>query len=285
MPFATYVVPFDFSQRAEQALDLAAAFAKKFGGKLRVLHGMQMPLLQDLAPMYAYGEFEASLRTHLVARLEGILKARGAEAEIAVRNEPIEDWIHTVDPKDDAVVMLSRHGWSRHKRGFGSRARHILRASRAPVWILPTEPHEVRGVLAAIDLGAGCEKVAATAKRVARGFDGALELITVRPGVRDSAYLREVEWQGHVADPDVVYAAALEKLRDIAATLREETFSVGAHIDTGAVADAVVAHAQRSKAGLVVCGKHARGKFMQLLLGSNAEELAAACPTHVLVVP
>jgi nucleotide-binding universal stress UspA family protein len=134
--FTHILVPTDFGEPAEHALDLAIELARTFDAKLSVLH-----VYQVLLPM-PYGDGLASPFEQIAARARGALdehaaktKARYPEAEAVFRSGTI--WQEVASTANDLGVDLivmgthGRHGLSRAM--LGSVAERVVRLAQVPV--------------------------------------------------------------------------------------------------------------------------------------------------------
>lgn len=284
--FHTFVVPYDFSEAAEQSLKLAADLAARSNGELVLVHGMQIPIIGSPSPALSAGELIESVREHVTKRLRETLAKRGLKGSVEVKTEDPDQWIPAFTQSlEKPVIVLSRHGWSGKRDGIGSVAKRILRAISVPVWIAGGTQADVRKMLAAVDVDRGSDRVAMVAKEVAVDAKATLELVHVRDPRVETGYLSEVGWPPAVAVFDDLRREAEASLKKLAAGLADDGFKVEARIATGAPAREVAREAEASGADLVVCGKHARSKVETLLLGSTTAELARLWTGHLLVVP
>jgi len=143
--FQTFVVPYDFSEHARAALQMACDLAKRFESSIHLLHVIQPPSLAYLA----YGgagttvsEPVAMLELHQVA--ESALREVAAEAERVcadveahvVESPSIPDAIRELAEKVGAdLIVMGTHGRTGLAHAFlGSVAERTLR--RAPCAVL-----------------------------------------------------------------------------------------------------------------------------------------------------
>lgn len=284
--FYTFVVPFDFSAPAEQALDLAADLAARFGGELVLVHGMQIPIISSPSPAISAGELIESVRVHVTKRLQETLAKRGLKGNVEVRTEDPDQWVPAFCAGlERPLIVMSRHGWSGKHDGIGSAAKRILRASSVPVWLAGGTQGALRKVLASVDVDRASDRVATAAKEVAAEQQAALELVHVRDPRVETGYLSEVGWPPAVAVFDDLRREAEASLKKLAAGLAGGAAQVEARIATGAPAREIAREAEATAADLIVCGKHARSRIETLLLGSTTAELARLWKGHLLVVP
>ena len=80
-------------------------------------------------------------------------------------------------------------------------------------------------------------------------------------------------------------AGAAERLERTVAEVRQAGVACSGASESGRTHTAIVEHAARIGAGLIIMGSHGRHGFGHLLLGSVAEKVVANAPCAVLVVP
>lgn len=139
------LVPLDGSERAEQALPVAAHLAKARGGSLLLLRAV------DIASefgLYAAGmgtvfvreirEKELARASAYLANIAHTLKSELMETRIAVYDGPAAQTILDVAHEEaiDSIIICS-HGFTGFKRwAVGSVAQHVARHSPVPVLLL-----------------------------------------------------------------------------------------------------------------------------------------------------
>jgi nucleotide-binding universal stress UspA family protein len=80
-------------------------------------------------------------------------------------------------------------------------------------------------------------------------------------------------------------ARAAEKVEQVVREVREKNVACTGASEMGRTYTAIVEHAVRIGAGLIVMGSHGRHGLGHLLLGSVAEKVVQHAPCAVLVVP
>ena len=144
--FEKILVPVDGSATSRKGLDAAIALARLSGGRIRVLHAFEPPLL-------AIGTEFALMRgedIHNVARADGQRCLSEAASSVRAAGLPVEEQLVECDGKrlsdivientkawQASVIVLGSHG----RRGFrrmllGSDAEQILRTSGVPVMLV-----------------------------------------------------------------------------------------------------------------------------------------------------
>lgn len=136
MTFQRILVPTDFGEAADRALDLAVTIAGKFESQVTILHVFHLPPIT-----YAEGLYLPIDDMLLQARkvLDGIAaraKSRHPKVQAVLlgQSEPYEQILRAVKDRDIDLVVMGTHG----RRGvshvlLGSVAEKVLRLSPVPV--------------------------------------------------------------------------------------------------------------------------------------------------------
>ena len=136
-----FLVPLDFSEYANQALDYAINLARKLGARLTLLHVIQsLPLggvdMGVTLPYTYIQDLEAEIMENMHACLERVTTA-GLEGEIVVvHGVPFHEIIETAKAQQVALIIMGTHG----RTGFqhvllGSVAEKVVRLAPCPVLV------------------------------------------------------------------------------------------------------------------------------------------------------
>lgn len=136
-----FLVPLDFSEYANQALDYAINLASKLGARLTLLHVIQsLPLggvdMGVTLPYTYIQELEAEIMTSMNDYLERVTAA-GLEGEIVVvHGVPFQDIVETAKSQQVALIVMGTHG----RTGFqhlllGSVAEKVVRLAPCSVLV------------------------------------------------------------------------------------------------------------------------------------------------------
>jgi nucleotide-binding universal stress UspA family protein len=133
----TILVPTDFSDSAEHALDYAVALAGKLGAKLVLLNAIGVPALgvPELGVALTSTMMESTVRSHH-AELEKLAIRRGsANIEPLLRTGDARDVIVEVARECGAdLIVMGTHGRRGVRRALlGSIAEGVLRTAPCPV--------------------------------------------------------------------------------------------------------------------------------------------------------
>jgi nucleotide-binding universal stress UspA family protein len=144
--FKHILVPTDFGDCADHALDVAVALAKSLNAKLTLLHVCELPV--SAYAMYAQGLYFPmdSLEAAAAKALESAtvrLKERHPGAESALRSGTAVDQLLATQAEIGAdLIVMGTHG----RRGvsrmlLGSVAEKTVRLATVPVLTVPSKEH------------------------------------------------------------------------------------------------------------------------------------------------
>jgi len=135
----TLLVPVDFSDTSNLALDYAVDLAKALGGKVVVMHAYELPVygFPDGA-LVATVEIATRIMNGAQAGLEALLEKRkdkGVEITSVLRQGVPWDEVHSVAEEVKAdMIVIGTHGRGGLARALlGSVAEKIIRTSTRPV--------------------------------------------------------------------------------------------------------------------------------------------------------
>ena len=139
-------------------------------------------------------------------------------------------------------------------------------------------------ILVPTDFSEASTEALSTAVSLAKTFHAAIEVLHVD---LDSALVLPPPGDA-ISLPIAVEGAlarAAEKLKRIVAEVGENNLACTGASESGRTYGAIVEHAARIGAGLIVMGSHGRHGLRHLLLGGLAEKVVRDAPCAVLVVP
>ena len=145
MAVQRFLVPIDFSEDANQALDYAITLAGKLGARLTLLHVIQ-PLqlgggdrggdMGMTLPFTYVQELEAEIQRSMESSLERVTAA-GLEGDmVIVHGVPFHEIIETARTQQVDLIVMGTHG----RTGFqhvllGSVAEKVVRLASCPVLV------------------------------------------------------------------------------------------------------------------------------------------------------
>ena len=155
------LVPIDFTETSERALDYAVELARKLGAEITVMHAYELPIygFPDGA-LVASVDVATRISQASQEGLQAAVEKRrncGVEMRAILRDGPPADEIATVADEIGAdLVVLGTHGRRGLRRAImGSVAEEVIRACQCPVLTIHDtgEPSKGRRVRAAHHAG------------------------------------------------------------------------------------------------------------------------------------
>lgn len=276
------LVPTDFSENAELAVNYAIALAKQCSAKLHLLHTPVVPtyLLMDLS--YSPGP-EAVTRIlndaqEALDRQAQMITAAGVEHFTAIREGTVHEVIRDYAKEHDVdLVVVGTHGRTGvSKLMYGSITERVIKTVHTPIIIIPPEGGRIpSSIVIAYDFSAPAKHAAEVARAIHGVSHGSLHLV--------HSYL---DVWGEYTDRGAVVGEAAEKRREalhlgLEGMLKDdakELFSIDAqaiqtHLVTGDPATGILKVADEVGATLICAGTTGKSGIERLLIGSVARRL------------
>lgn len=137
--FARILIAVDFSETSHHAVELGIEVARKFGAKVDVVHGFQLPLpvlspYEVALPDNFIGEARSSAKRELESLVEGLAES-GVEVAAHLRDGPADAVITELasELQSDLIVMGTRGNTGLKHVLLGSVAERTLRGAPCPV--------------------------------------------------------------------------------------------------------------------------------------------------------
>lgn len=297
----TIVCPIDRSEHGRAALAHAAAFARAFEARLRILQVAEVPPVLPIPEDGLLGRegwvTSEAERSAIRAQLEALVADDSALAEVAtdlvVRTGlPAEEIIlETLECAADLLV-LATHGRTGLTRFLlGSVAEKV--ALEAPCPILTVRPGSEgidptpHRILVPTDLSDHSFSALPLACELGERFDAEVAILAV---LDDPLEHPEIDWQERAGiTPEEVKAHCAERTRDdLRARLEAGGFGDRVkriEIGYGRPARTVVERAEAEGADLLVLSSHGRGGVARAILGSTAREIVRHAPRVLTIRP
>ncbi|MBX3441377.1 MAG: universal stress protein [Planctomyces sp.] len=299
--FHRILVPVDFSDCSERALQYGAAFARHEQAQLHLLH-----VVQEVLPVTPGGGMVLPQETYVQEIQNSARKALNVlpKAEVA-KDVKVTRELRTGSPADATLeyatshavdlICLGTHGRSGLSRFLlGSVAERVVQHAPCAVLVVRTQEHEfvnansteiqLRKVLIPIDFSEFTAGALQDGLAIARHFGAEVHLLHVvedtSPAVSETALAYPV-FQEYVKTITEDARARMEKL-----PLESfEGLAVHKHIKVGAPFELIVREASALDADLVVMGTHGRVGLSHWFLGSVAERVVRKAHCPVMVTP
>lgn len=266
------LVPFDFSEQAQNALDFSIGLAEKFDNVLiEVLHVIEIPVSSGYGSSMAGGEMMPEVESQIF--FIELMKRRkeqmeDLEAEYADRKfnlitkiklgnayKNISDSIMEENP--DLVVMGSKGIGGLEEIVVGSNTEKVVRNAQCPVLTIKgkSHPNNFKKIVFASDFKEGDSEIAARVKRLQNLFEAELYFVVVNtPGN---------------------FEATRESINRIKTFVKTYEFeNVKAEIYNSVSEESgIIDFADDINADLIAMATHGRTGFIHLITGSIAEDV------------
>ena len=291
MQIKTILVPTDFSEHAETAIETAEILAKPLGAQIHLLHVLHLPV-QAVTPEMAVVPvgFWQDLRTHAERKLDESRKAIEKQG-VRCTTEILEDIpgfaiaAAAKRANADLIVMGSRGLTGLKHALLGSVAERTVRTAPCPVLTVKRDgggPLRLRTILVPMDFSPASHRALELAKELAKSA-GPAHLILVH------AYYVPIELEQFLiqqGDPvlERLSESVTKDLEKILKGLQDAGISSEYLANRGAPERLIIELAKQKHADLIVMGTHGRRGLSHLLLGSVAERVVRTAECPVLTV-
>jgi nucleotide-binding universal stress UspA family protein len=289
--FRKLLVPIDFSEHADAALDCAVGLAKAGGGSLHLVHAYEIPL--GTIPPYGVEVPQALLlgvRDAAARRLEkATQKAQGAgiECEAHLAHGPAASTIvETAQQLGVDLVVMGTRGLTGLKHVLlGSVAERVVRTSPCPVLTLKSDCAafaRLERILVPTDFSDHARPALDLAIELAKQHGASIHLLHAYelPASVTMAYgiaVPQTVWDG-------VQEAAAAELAKLVERVKAAGVAVTSQLVTAPAADAVAEAATEQRSDVVVMATRGLTGLKHVLLGSVAERTLRIAPCPVLTV-
>lgn len=290
--FTKIVVPTDFSETAETAINMASEIAAWYRAQLDVVNVVD-------ATVYAYAGYPfAALSNELTTGAEEALRklklppaAKGLTVNRYVLSgtPAAEINAHAARHKADLIVM-GTHGYGTVARFFlGSVADKVLHTAECPVLITKAPKGKVKHpkkkqkaisrVLFPTDFSETANRALKRAVALVEDFDAELFVLHV---VDDTLISTHVQTERALILKELRSHALEEMKKGLPVHLLENFDTVGA-VKRGEPGKAIAAYAETHACDLIVMGSHGRTGVKRALLGSVADKVVRQAKCGVFI--
>ena len=278
--FEHILVPTDFSEISQRALDYAKAIAKQGNSELLLVH-VDPPANLIIPPEAAWVDLSEvqSLQEEQMEQSGAALRSEGFRAQaISVTGALYDELLSTVKQYKVDLIVLGTHG----KKGLerlllGSDAEAVLRRANCPVLSVgPAVPNlqgktwRIREIICATNLRPGSAEVVAYAHKLAALYEAELVLFHVRSSSEPEA---DVDW---VSFEEAFHHYVSEDL-GTRSWLRSRLASASP-------ATNIVDLAKQRGSDLIVMGAHPTSSMATHLPRGTAAKVLAEAPCPVMTI-
>jgi nucleotide-binding universal stress UspA family protein len=293
--YSRILVPLDCSPMAEQALPWAKTLAARLKSAVVLFHVLEP--IREMVPVdsdvFKAGEQTEIIRRSALEYLDSVRKdfeSVGAPVEIEIREgraaTAILEFAERV-PVD--LIVMATHGRSGIQRWvYGSVADKVLHGARAPLLLVrannapPRLQPKLTRILVPLDRSALAEAALVPARQLAEAFDAEIVLFHVW----DLFGYNFGESQDSTIDEimQATYSYAKDYLVKQTHDLQTKGLRVRWQAQSGAIAECILAAAEKDAASLIVMSTHGLSGISRWVMGSVADRVLSASPIPVLLL-
>lgn len=273
----------DFSPGAEKAEEYAIALGRRFGGKLTLLH------VVDVSAAFKSPDSGIEIDIFRRSGEENLAKAKERLIAAGVRADALmmegfdtaEEILHAAEEgKSDLIVCGTRGHGGLARVALGSVAEHLIYHARVPVLTIgpnvkaPAGPENFRQIVCATDFSPEAAIAAKFAVAFAQLCGAHMFLCHVLPQPHGGRHI----------DVQLMTEKFQADLQGLIPDIAREWCEPECVVDHGYAGDGILLLAQRVKADLIVLGTHRSSHWFTNLKSGIAFEVIRAAASPVLTV-
>ena len=279
------LVGFDFSERANQALQRARELAKTWGAGIKVLHVIQeLPYegaSQQAGLVDMMGRLEKEVSEELEKRVQEIVRDE-VEVDIQVQTGvPNRELLLSAQEDEVDLILLGSRGDSDdEERDIGRNCEAILHHSMVPVWVEEGSRHPSLGtILIPTDLSEHSRGALLESLEWARKFNAKILILHAveAPFVPSFSMINPNEYEETLAK------LGKGQFEEFVANLPAEGIEVETIFTIGDPAGETESYAKEKDVDLIALSTHGKTGLASKLLGSVAIKILRRSPCPVLV--
>lgn len=296
--FSKILLPTDFSDFSNRAMEQALAWAAHFGAELHMLHVVTVHNYDPFNPDLGFPEMniagslqEAAERQ--MARIATLSRPEGPEVTREIRTgfSPWNEIVQAATDQEADLIIMATHGRRGLEKLFlGSTAEKVLEHTPCPVLLLRpgrqeaiVPPGEIASIVLPTDFSEAAGDAAPLAFELARDFRARLLLFhCVEQDVPPPYYAAGITSIFELNDE--ILTVVRRHLAELIPDSLAEELNHDFVIREGRSAGELVRFADESAADLIVMATHGYSGLEQVLLGSTTDRVVRNSPCPVLVV-
>lgn len=283
------LVPVDFSQAGQRAVQSAVSLAVHFGAKLTLIHVLE-PVTDDPDIALHWAEFPKERRDLALRELRRIAEANGLREmdSVVVAGRAFEEVLRVLSEQDHQMVVM---GQARRDSAFvkgllGTTVERVARHSPVPVLVVredhPAVTQQPQCLALATDLSEGSLAAFPWAEAVSRAYGASIELVNVQEpmGLPGTA-----EYGRHQEQIDALRETAEERLREFREAHLAVDLAVTTSVREGTPSRALCRLARDRRADLLMLSTRGADGWRRVWLGGTTEEVLRSAPCPVVIIP
>lgn len=263
------LVPTDFSEQANYALDFAYSIAKKSGGQIKLLNVVEAPhgtsfnaMGEVVTPDDTDTVLFIQLRNSIKQRLHELAThAKYKDVAISTDVEVGSAYGHIsraiADHEVDLVVMGTQGASGLKEVLVGSNTEKVVRRAKCPVLTVksPVEANSIKNVVLATNMKVNHEQLVREFNKLQQLFNATIHIVSINTPAD--------------FETDRFYKQEMKKLAE-KYSLQNYTFNV---YNDKVEDDGIIYFAEEINADMIALGTHGRTGLSHLLSGSIAEDI------------
>ncbi len=293
MEYKRILVPVDFSDCSNKALEYAIIFGEKYGAELTLFHVIAL-FQEDVGEVEKVHELEQYVKKQeerirqQMAGSEEKATARGITVTSRIQRgvNPADTILEHLDETDYDLVIMGTHGRTGLKHVLqGSVAEKVVRLSPIPVLTIHREvtKFDFDDILVPIDFSMHSHKAVEYAADLARNFQARLVFVhVIEQEIHPSFYAAGVTSIFEI-DHDLKQRV-IKNMQEFVADFLEESIPCEFVVLEGKAHREIVQYAKETDTDLIVIATHGLTGLEYLLLGSTTEKVVrwATCPVFTV---
>jgi nucleotide-binding universal stress UspA family protein len=292
MTLKKILLPVDFSETSDKAVDYALFLGEKYGAKITLLH-VVVVMQYDIDEEEHLNAYETIIKKKEEKRRK-YLNSHAAKGErrgiriesVLIRGmTPGETILNFINENKFDVVVIGTHGRTElMKWWLGSVAEKIVRYSPIPVITIHKDYQKkpaIRKILFPVDFSEFSKMAFRAGMRLVRKFDA------------EPILMFAVEEQQHpfyyLQSSEPILNANPELKRRLMKTLKDFTGSwkdtIHYYLTEGKPHKEIEAYVEKNKVDLIVMASHGMSGWEHFLIGSTTERVVNVAPCPVMTIP
>ena len=293
MEFKKILVPVDFSDCSNKALEYAILFGEKYGAVLTLFHVVAL-FQEDVGETERMQELEEivkrqeeKIRKQMSGSKEKVT-ARGVSVNTVIQRgiNPADTILEFLDEQDFDLVIMGTHGRTGLKHVLqGSVAEKVVRLSPVPVLTIHREvqKYDFDDIVVPIDFSAHSLKAVEYATDLAQTFNSRLYFLhVIEQEIHPSFYAAGVTSIFEI-DHDLK-ERVVQNMQEFVEDFLDESMTTEYVVREGKAHREIVEFAKEKGMDLIVIATHGLSGLEYLLLGSTTEKVVrwATCPVFTV---
>ncbi len=287
MNFNKILVPVDFSEFSDMAVDYALFLAENYNARITLMHSLVLHHedVEGETHLKDYAKFaqdkEKEIRAELQQRHNREAGKRGLSIEAHIRRgiNAADSILEYIDEQEFDLVVMGTHGRTGLKKFlYGSVAEKVVRLS--PIPVLTThqklQKFSLQKILVPIDFSDNSKKALDFAEPIAKKFDSRLTFLHVVEQEVPPAYYAATVESIFSIDKDFK-DRSIEKLKELTGYEEKDADLV---ITEGRSHKDIVDYAEDNNFDLIIMATRGLSVLDHFLIGSTTERVVrlASCP-------